>query len=207
MLTPHYRMQVANQMRLDQQHPVSAANRSAKHNGMSYDFYPSVWCRTLYIIKPLLNHLCSTHRQRTQNYIKTLESEVVRLRGSESSLVQEKENLQGKLEILRTTCQLAGIPLPDGIDQTHQALSQRAISINPTLPATVSFHKDSMSNQRLHVQWPSPPTLRGNPQPVHSQAGYNNDQTQTFQSTYSDPPYVPNPPNSMPSPSTQKKAC
>lgn len=48
----------------------------------------------------------STHRQRTQNYIKTLESEVVRLRGSENTLIQERDNLQGKLEILRTTCQV-----------------------------------------------------------------------------------------------------
>jgi len=38
---------------------------------------------------------CSTHRQRTQNYIKTLESEVVRLRESETKLMQERENLSG----------------------------------------------------------------------------------------------------------------
>ena len=35
-----------------------------------------------------------THRQRTQNYIKTLESEVVRLRESESNLLQDKDKLQ-----------------------------------------------------------------------------------------------------------------
>ena len=155
----------------------------------------------------LLTHLCSTHRQRTQNYIKTLETEVIRLRGSENTLIQEKENLQGKLEILRTTCQLAGISLPDGIDQTHQALSQRAISIVPTETATVSFHEDGMSNQRLHVQWPSQPTPNDAPQPAHSKTGYNKYQSQTFQSNYSDPPYVPSLPSGMTLASTQKKAC
>ncbi|KAL8791384.1 MAG: hypothetical protein Q9195_005922, partial [Heterodermia aff. obscurata] len=122
----------------------------------------------------------------SQNYIKTLESEVIRLRGSESGLIQERDNLQGKLEILRATCQLAGIPLPPGIDKTHEALTQRAISRDSNMPATVSMHQDAMSNQRLHVQWPSPSTHQfssnegtyDSPQPLSSLPSYNSPEPQ-----------------------------
>lgn len=99
-----------------------------------------------------VRHAQRTHRQRTQNYIKTLESEVVRLRNSENALLQEKDNLQGKVEILRTTCLLAGVKLPAGIQDTAKDLSQRPLSQEP---ATVSLHADDMSHQRLHVNWPS----------------------------------------------------
>ena len=78
---------------------------------------------------------------------------MVRLRGSETSLTQEKNNLQGKIDILRTTCLLAGIPLPAGIEDTAASPSQRALSQDS---ATISMHADAMNNQRLHVDWPSP---------------------------------------------------
>ncbi len=78
---------------------------------------------------------------------------MVRLRGSETALTQEKNNLQGKIDILRTTCLLAGLPLPAGIEDTAASPSQRAHSQES---ATISMHADDMNNQRLHVDWPSP---------------------------------------------------
>lgn len=118
---------------------------------------------------------------------------MVRLRGSESGLIQERDNLQGKLEILRATCQLAGIPLPPGIDKTHEALTQRAISRDSNMPATVSMHEDAMSNQRLHVQWP--------PSSTHQLAlngeTYDSPQPQSSLPSYSSPEPQPSLPNGM----------
>lgn len=93
-----------------------------------------------------------THRQRTQNYIKTLESEVVRLRGSETSLMEERERLQGQIDTLRATLILSNIHLPPGIDPLptieHQALQSNAPEM-----ATVSYRNDDLSHPRLHVNW------------------------------------------------------
>lgn len=49
-----------------------------------------------------------------------------------------------------TTCLLAGIKLPAGIQDTAEDLSQHPFSQNS---ATVSLHADDMSHQRLHVNW------------------------------------------------------
>lgn len=96
------------------------------------------------------------HRQRTQNYIKTLESEVIRLRESEGSLMQEKEKLLGQRDILANTLILSNIPLPPGIDPlpTPENQTQQARGLTP---ATVSYHRDKMSHERLHVNWKQPP--------------------------------------------------
>ena len=67
--------------------------------------------------------------------------------------MQDKNNLQGKVEILRTTCLLAGLPLPAGVEDTVTPLPYRPF---PQDSAIVSFHADEMSNQRLHVHWPLP---------------------------------------------------
>ena len=183
-------MQEANLMDPDQQRPANDANKFAMRNGMSFLFLILFeiffWCN-ISISRSVSKSLrFSTHRQRTQNYIKTLEAEVIRLRGSESGLIQERDNLQGKLEILRATCQLAGIPLPPGIDKTHEALSQRAITRDSNMPATISMHEDTMSNQRLHVQWPGPYnhqfSLNGgssdSPQPLSTLPSYSSPEPQ-----------------------------
>lgn len=122
---------------------------------------------------------------------------MVRLRGSENTLIQERDNLQGKLEILRTTCQLAGIPLPPGVDKTHEALSQRAISRDSNMPATVSMHEDSMSNQRLHVQWPSPQTCQTDPRFEGNEAMYGSPKPLPSMAGNSSPDSQPSLPNGM----------
>lgn len=61
--------------------------------------------------------------------------------------------MQGKVEILKATCLFAGIKLPAGIEDEANALTQRPFSRDT---ATVSFHADEMSNERLHVDWSSP---------------------------------------------------
>ena len=107
----------------------------------------------------------STHRQRTQNYIKTLESEVVRLRGSEVNLMTERDKLQGQVNILRTTLTLSNVPLPAGFKDSATAANQTLASTDqlfsstdlPTaadMPATVSYRTDDLSHNRLHVNWP-----------------------------------------------------
>ena len=67
--------------------------------------------------------------------------------------MQDKNNLQGKVEILKNTCLLAGIPLPAGVEDTSTPVPYRPLTQDS---ATVSFHADEMSNQRLHVDWPLP---------------------------------------------------
>ncbi|KAL8931920.1 MAG: hypothetical protein Q9216_007025 [Gyalolechia sp. 2 TL-2023] len=105
-----------------------------------------------------------THRQRTQNYIKTLESEVLRLRGSEGDLVEENKSLQDQVELLRTSLILANVPLPAGFEASPQ-LAQPA-SFDLDMPATVAFKSDSSNHQRLHVSWPSPSASRPAPAPT-----------------------------------------
>ncbi|KAL8777532.1 MAG: hypothetical protein Q9213_007813 [Squamulea squamosa] len=94
-----------------------------------------------------------THRQRTQNYIKTLESEVVRLRGSEGDLMSENKKLLNQVDILRTALILNNVPLPAGFEDSPQ-LAQAPL-LSPELPASVSFKTDNSNHQRLHVDWPT----------------------------------------------------
>ena len=98
--------------------------------------------------------LYSTHRQRTQNYIKTLESEVVRLREAETNLLQERDKLKGQIETLRTTVILSNIPLPEGVEDigtTSPPLQQLSTF---DMPATVSYANDALDHPRLHVNFP-----------------------------------------------------
>ncbi|KAL8749681.1 MAG: hypothetical protein Q9199_007535 [Rusavskia elegans] len=94
-----------------------------------------------------------THRQRTQNYIKTLEEEVVRLRGSEGDLKSENKKLFSQVGVLRTALILANVPLPAGFEGSPQ-LAQLP-SLDSELPASISFRTDSSNHQRLHVDWPT----------------------------------------------------
>lgn len=105
-----------------------------------------------------------THRLRTQNYIKTLESEVIRLRASEGDLTTENKKLQDQVELLRTSLILANVPLPAGFEGSPQLAQPNPSDIN--MPATVAFKLDSSNHQRLHVDWPSPPTDRPTPAPA-----------------------------------------
>lgn len=122
-----------------------------------------------------------THRQRTQNYIKTLESEVVRLRGSETSLMEEKERLQVQIDTLRATITFSNLPLPPGIDPLTTAEHQGLQSNAPEM-ATISYRNDDLSHPRLHVDWtPTPaqevPRMNYNlgQGPVHSASSQYHD--------------------------------
>ncbi|KAL8841764.1 MAG: hypothetical protein Q9170_000797 [Blastenia crenularia] len=110
------------------------------------------------------NRLDRTHRQRTQNYIKTLESEVIRLRGSEADLTQAKNKLQSQVDLLRTTLILANVPLPPGFEGSPQLAQPTSFEID--MPATVAFKTDNLNHQRLHVSWPSPPLNQPVPTPA-----------------------------------------
>ena len=133
----------------------------------------------------------STHRERTQNYIKSLEAEVLRLRGSENALIQEKENLQGKVDILKTTCILSGTPHPASVEETATTLSDRHLSHGL---ATVSMHADEMNNQRLYVDWTSPQSSSG-PHEGNSQASQA-PTSEAARSHYGTPQPAPGLPNS-----------
>ncbi|KAL9124870.1 MAG: hypothetical protein Q9217_005849 [Psora testacea] len=102
-----------------------------------------------------VRHAQRTHRQRTQNYIKTLESEVVRLRESEARLVTERDNLQNTIQTLKITIISANLPLPPGVDDPEPTSLPPAVS-QYDMPATISYGQDELNHQRLHVSWPDP---------------------------------------------------
>ncbi|KAL8867177.1 MAG: hypothetical protein Q9174_005827, partial [Haloplaca sp. 1 TL-2023] len=93
-----------------------------------------------------------THRQRTQNYIKALESEVIRLRASEGDLMQETTKLQSQVDSLLSSLNSANIPLPAGFEGSLE--TAQAGDINFDMPATVSYRTDDLDHQRLHIDWP-----------------------------------------------------
>lgn len=99
-----------------------------------------------------------THRQRTQNYIKTLESEVIRLRESETNLISERERLQAHIELLKSTIVSANLPLPSASGAQESASAQSQPLVDFSMPATISYSTDELAHERLHVQWPSRPS-------------------------------------------------
>ncbi|KAL9628167.1 MAG: hypothetical protein Q9164_007372 [Protoblastenia rupestris] len=103
----------------------------------------------------VVRHAQRTHRQRTQNYIKTLESEVVRLRESEGKLLTERDDLRNAIQVLKVTIISANLSLPPGIDDPEPtSLPPPASQFD--MPATVSYFQDDLDHQRLHVSWPDP---------------------------------------------------
>ena len=106
-------------------------------------------------IAPMITYLsCSTHRQRTQNYIKTLESEVVRLRESETNLMQERDKLRSQIDNLRTTIVESKIPLPEGVEDIGPPCAPPPPLFDLDMPATVSYSNDALDHPRLHVNFP-----------------------------------------------------
>lgn len=92
------------------------------HNGISHA--NSFSCKTVSVLKPSLAPLLKgalvddfghrTHHQRTRNYIKTLESKVIRLRGLERDLISENKRLSNQVGVLRAALILASVLLPAG---------------------------------------------------------------------------------------------
>ena len=126
----------------------------------------------------------STHRQRTQNYIKTLESEVVRLRESEMKVVEERNKLQAQIDNLKGVLVSSNLPLPP--DLVDHNIDPNAAQTQPFLdfdmPATVSFATDSLQHERLHVAWPEPSSSQA--QPAAYQQNENQHQLPDFEQPY-----------------------
>ncbi|KAL8925912.1 MAG: hypothetical protein Q9208_003225 [Pyrenodesmia sp. 3 TL-2023] len=153
---------------------------------------------------PVIDDIGSTHRQRTQNYIKTLESEVLRLRGSEGDLTTANRKLQNQVDLLQNTLARANLPLPAGCGGS--SLFAQSASVPSNMPATVAFKTDNLNHERLHVTWPgSPPQQPAPPhrhqpaQPHHHQPGQPQQQQQQQQQQPQLPqqPSFDNDPNSM----------
>ena len=146
---------------LVRQRQVKGGSKSVMHNGMSLQchgfrlFLSSVLRFSPIATSPVITYIyCSTHRQRTQNYIKTLESEVVRLRESETTLMQERDKLRNQVDNLKTTIIVSNIPLPDGIEDVGISSSPLRTTSPFDMPATVSYSNDALDHPRLHVNFP-----------------------------------------------------
>ncbi|KAL8641552.1 MAG: hypothetical protein Q9228_001649 [Teloschistes exilis] len=100
-----------------------------------------------------VRHAQRTHRQRTQNYIKALESEVIRLRGSEGDLMQQNNKLQTQVDCLLSAITKANVPLP--ADFQPPAKVTQPINFDYSMPTTVSYKTDDLNNPRLHLDWPA----------------------------------------------------
>lgn len=107
------------------------------------------------------------HRERTQNYIKTLETEVIRLRGSEEHLMRESDRLRREVETLKSTLISNGLPflVSPGVEPSAPTEGQSLLP-NDSEMATVSYHTDEMSHPRLHVNLPQGLVRDAPPPPV-----------------------------------------
>ena len=136
------------------------------HNGMFQGLDSNVKCFLIlprtplpapwyyaFILFAYTHRLLSTHRQRTQNYIKTLESEVVRLRESEMRLLEDKEKLQKQVDILKNNHIFSELPLPPGFETESTPLAQPPQPSDFEMPATVLYSADDLNHQRLHVNF------------------------------------------------------
>ncbi|KAL8807045.1 MAG: hypothetical protein Q9200_004819 [Gallowayella weberi] len=66
--------------------------------------------------------------------------------------MSENKKLSNQVGTLRTALILANVPLPAGFEDSSQSVQPP--SLNPDMPASVSFRTDSSKHQRLHVDWP-----------------------------------------------------
>ncbi len=105
----------------------------------------------------------------------------MRLRGSEVTLMTERDKLQGQVNILRTTLVLSNVPLPAGLEDSPAQANQPLGSTDPLfdstdlptapdMPATVSYRTDDLSHKRLHVNWPLSQGQDNAFNPAHQQA-------------------------------------
>ena len=182
---------------LVRQRQVKGGSKCVMHNGMCLPHSTSIYlllplCFLSHPYPWLLTYIWrSTHRQRTQNYIKTLESEVVRLRESEMSLIQVRDKLQSQVDSLRTTVLLSNIPLPEGIEAFDPSSPPLRPLSDLDMPATVSYTNDTLDHPRLHVNFPQR-------QENSSQGLDYPTQTYPQSSPYEAPQQYPNLPQSAP---------
>lgn len=110
--------------------------------------------------EPNHNEAASTHRQRTQNYIKALEQEVVRLREMETQMMMQKETLHARVNVLEHTLSQHGIHAPP---DTDQAIASAMDDFLLKQTAEVSLNNKRFKDPTLHVQFPqtAPDVFRG----------------------------------------------
>ncbi|KAI9880840.1 MAG: hypothetical protein M1830_010435 [Pleopsidium flavum] len=94
-----------------------------------------------------------THRQRTQNYMKALEQEVVRLREVETQMIRQNEALQGRVNALERTLFMNAIPAPPDMDANIDSVVDDFLRGQT---AKVTLRNDGVDGERLHVHMPSP---------------------------------------------------
>ena len=78
----------------------------------------------------------------------------MRLRESETKLMQERDKLQSQVDNLKTTIFLSNIPLPEGIEDVGTSSSPLRTLSHLDMPATVSYSNDALDHPRLHVNFP-----------------------------------------------------
>ena len=83
------------------------------------------------------------HRERKENYIKSLEREVLRLRDEEAAVAQESKAVQDENAMLKEILTRNGIPIPS-----------RTSTFNPLATVSVLDQVDGL--QRLQVTMPEP---------------------------------------------------
>lgn len=94
-----------------------------------------------------------THRERKEAYTKNLESEVLRLRVSETTLLQENQTLHAEIERLQQ--KLASHGIHD--DHPSRATTQEAQSLQHSSPV-VSIGRNTSHDLRLTVHQPPSPS-------------------------------------------------
>ena len=84
-----------------------------------------------------------------------MESEVVRLRESETTLIGEREKLRAQVETLKASLRSSNTVLPPGFEETPSDLGLSQAFTGFDMPALVSLSTDDLAHERLHVTWPT----------------------------------------------------
>ena len=78
----------------------------------------------------------------------------MRLRESETNLMQERDKLQSQVVNLKNNIILSNIPLPEGIEDIGTSSAPPPPLSDLDMPATVSYSNDALDHPRLHVNFP-----------------------------------------------------
>ncbi len=76
-------------------------------------------------------------------------------------LMQERDKLQGQVDVLRNAVIFNSIPLPAGIEELPTASAPPRPLSDLDMPATVSYSADEFNHDRLHVNFPQQDPSQG----------------------------------------------
>jgi len=76
-------------------------------------------------------------------------------------LMQEKDKLQGQVDLLRNAVILNNIPLPAGVEELSTASAPPRPLSDLDMLATVSYSADDFNHDRLHVNFPQQDPSQG----------------------------------------------